>query len=532
MEPAGATPFTPVAKVLHNPAMGLAVTFDDNRHDCDAFVRDGDEVGGQLKAVLPKTSVLHIRTSWARLQTAKPADSANPSVTDPVFTWNDSSSCISKLTEFARTKSLKIALHVITDSRKRTAVGDQATPEWVFASTAQGGAGALPGKNEPVTNYVSPKLTDKNFLGAYTTFIKALGARYNTPSSVSYVDGVGLGAEGKLQDLNQEASLTIAEQGAVWKQVTDAYKGAFTKVPLTLDYQHNPDTSLTFEKKLLDGALAKGAQGTLPSYMARTSSVGIADPAHLRVLKRKWPAVAVMAESPFPTYGTGGDELWRTYYNGYFVKVGEDANGNPIMEDKGGVYAMKRVIMAVASAHANTLNLDHSSLINWGSPYGAAHREWFATKGGYRLAPTQITPPDGATRGGKLDIPSSWRNIGTGVLPSSLKQFAGKYRIAYTLLDSAHKPVLSTPLIDGVSDPGKWISSRGNDIETSVTIPAKTKTGTDLKGPYKVAVAIIDTETKQPAIQLALNTPSYLEGGSIAGARQAGWYEVDDITIN
>jgi hypothetical protein len=512
--PVASWTFTPsTTKVLHNPGMGGVITFDDNEsYTADTFFQDPNVSKILDSATSPGTpSILYIRTTWAQLEPTRGS-----------YTWNFPNSRISKLLQRAQDHHLKVSLQVRTDSTNRTANGGQATPPWVFAA-APSGAGAQPGTIYTVpgttTEYTNPRVDDDNFLAAYGNFIKALGEEFNKPDLVAYVDGVGMGVDGNLQTLNQPSS--SFDVNKAWNSVTTAYKDAFDRVPLTLDYVSDG----AVPKSSLDTAINSGR------YLPRIRSLGISKPSFLKEVNTKWPASATVTESAFSSYHTGGP--WSSYYGSVNT-------------------TLKRVAMGATSLHANTLNFGTPESINaWlNNPpitptyNGAgAYVKWFVQNGGYRLYPSSVIKPGSTARGSALSIYATWKNDGTGVLtnlPANPDQASGplnkKYRVAYRLLDSDNRPVANTVTINKSADPGTWVNAQDNPVDpTTLIIPS----GLSVGSTYKLAAAIVDTtnvdattKEAQPAIQLALSGDSYKDGQKVTAPDGAGWYPIGTITIS
>lgn len=488
------TSLTPdVSTPLRNPTAGWVLTFDDNK--TDGLDADSYWTDARVRAVLqppagsgrlPIGSALYIRTTWAALEPTAPVAGQH------TYAWNQPDSPITKLVTHAKAYHLQIALQVMTDSKNRT---DQATPDWVFTKSR-------PDHTEPGSTRKEPDLDDPNFQYAYMHFIADLGAKFDDPRTVSYVD-LGLGVNGDAQDLNQVEP--IEDKAQLWRTVTDAYSRAFPHVPLVLNYVQNG----AFDQTLLDAALATR------HYLARSSGLGIPDAGALTRLNTRWPASASITEYGFAETNSHAAEFEKYYNN----------TPDPGTETAPGIGAAhRRALIDAASYHANTLNLGTPSDMKSWSAQSSWLLNWFTIRGGYRLAPISISIPV-ATRGAAAQIRSVWQNSGIGVLP----QWNGKYRIAYTLLDSSNKPVPKTMTVDTRVDPGAWINSHANEVTTSMTLP---RSGVSA-GTYTLAVGIVDTsQHNSPAIQLATTSKSWDSDGRAPDSSSAGWYEVGTITVN
>jgi hypothetical protein len=499
-------PIPDTATTLHNPGMGLAVTFDDNRIPygltAAQYADPADptepttssahsfwhESGITTILTSQQASILYIRTTWANLQPTSQS----------TYAWNDPASAVSKLVAQAKQYHLKVAFEVVTDSKDRTTSGGQATPSWFFTTHP-----SAVGNVEP-TQFKDPIVSNPEFQTAYTAFVNAFGAQYNDPSLVSFVDGVGVGVGGDLLDLNQPATAPSdpATLHNLWSTFTGAYTHAFPKVPLTLNYVQNGAFSVAdLNKTLAD-----------PNhhYVPRTDGLDIPNPNALKAFNTQWPAVPVVAESAFQDYEA--NKRWETYY-------------------KDSETALKHVIVDATSYHVNVLNLGLPAAVDkfvttdkvtW-------YTYWWARNGGYRIAPTSVTLRRSLTRGKSVSISSTWSNNGMGVLSQTTLDCTTclKYRVSYALLaPDTHKPVWTT-LSD--ADPGALTGSKIQQTSDSRTIPASVAAGS-----YDLAVAIVDKSNgNAPAVQLGLSNPEYDASGTkiTPGGFTAGWYQLGSISV-
>lgn len=519
-------PTPDTATPLHNPGMGLAVTFDDDQIPSGltaAQYADPDnghsfwkEAGVTALLGSHWMSILYIRTTWANLQPTSQS----------TYAWNDPASAVSKLVTQAKKYNLKVAFQVVTDSKNRTAPGGQATPDWFFAADP-----SAAGNIEP-TNFKDPIVSNRQFQAAYTAFIKAFGTQYDDPNLVSFVDGVGVGVGGDLLDLNQPAAAPSdpATLHNLWSTLTDAYKSAFPNVPLTLDYLQNG----AFDVADLNKTLADPTH----HYVLRTHGLGIPNPNALKAFNTQWPTVPVVAESAFSDFApAGSNELWETYYTCRKTNPPETNEACPTK-------ALLRVIIDATSYHTNILNLGLPAAVHefmqgkkdsnnapMGVPWAV---NWWSQNGGYRIVPTSVTLPRNFIRGVPGTISSTWSNIGMGILPRTMGNCQGsscvKYRISYALLDpNTHKPVYTTL---SSADPGTLTGSTTQQPSDAIRIPASVHTG-----PYDLAAAIVDqTNGNAPAVQLGLSAssnPEYDSNGTkiTPGGFTVGWYQLGSIRV-
>ena len=136
----------------------------------------------------------------------------------------------------------------------------------------------------------------------------------------------------------------------------------------------------------------------------------------------------------------------------------------------------------------------------------AVPKEWWPQvnrwlkKMGYRLVLRKFTYPAAVKRGGKLDFTSWWEN--KGVAPCY-----HPFRLALRLRNDQHRVVLPT-----TADIRAWLPG-DNLCDDGVEVPAGT-----LPGQYDLDIGILDTQSDQPRVKLA-----------ITGMDAEGWYKLGTI---
>lgn len=139
-------------------------------------------------------------------------------------------------------------------------------------------------------------------------------------------------------------------------------------------------------------------------------------------------------------------------------------------------------------AHVNTMDFRIRETNTW---FESAETfklvKEFVSKGGYRIAPDFVSLPPVITNNQELLIKHQWVNLGWGYCPTNIPQWKGKYKVAFALLDSeTNKPVSIS--IDDNAQPSDWLQGKPTAYELRFTL-------NDVpKGKYYWAVGIIDTK--------------------------------------
>ena len=135
--------------------------------------------------------------------------------------------------------------------------------------------------------------------------------------------------------------------------------------------------------------------------------------------------------------------------------------------------------------------------------------EAFLRKMGYRLVLRYITHPAQIAAGRCLPVECRWENI--GVAPPYRK-----YLVAWQLTAVDRRPGASVRLEDreNAVDVTKWLPG-GHDVQLNLAVPLDLE-----EGRYRLAVALLDPFTRQPAVQLA-----------IEGRDAQGWYNLSEVQV-
>ncbi len=416
---------------------------------------------------------MYVRTSWTSL---------NPS--ENVYGW-DTNEKLKTLISNARQRKMKIALRVVIDSRDKA---EDFTPAYVREAGAQGYYTQTGSKT-----VWSPYPDDPVFQQKYTQFIKAFAQKFNDPELVEFIDGFGLGKWGEAHSMNY---LDANNREQVFKWAVDLYSGAFTKIPLAINYHRliampkDWGAADPMSENLLNYAFSKG-------YILRHDAFGMSG------YYQSWEkAIAEKWKHKLPNIMEGG---WVTAQHPYqtdarkYVTKGDVRRGEYDDSKQAGVNMMDFRIGETDIWFNETFDLVKS----------------FISEGGYRLYPDQISIPASVLKSAKTTIEHKWGNMGWGYCPNNIKQWNYKYKVAFALLDPVSKKPISV-FVDDTSDPSKWI--KGN----TTTYLFKPDLSQVASGAYLWAVAIVDTSKQnQPGILLATK-------GNVTAE---GWTIVSDVTI-
>ncbi|KUP22530.1 discoidin domain-containing protein [Paenibacillus sp. DMB5] len=474
---AGSTTYQPTEKttgLVKNPAMGWVLYCDafgqmtnnsfPEMNKCvsnpSLFWETFDQSGATAKA-----SIFYLRAPWSFYEP-----------TEGNYGWENNGN-FTALVEGAKNRGLKLAFRVYVDSQDSY---QQATPQYVRDAGAKG-----------YTNtFWTPYVNDQVFLNKLSAFISAFGEKYNDPTTVDFIDGMGLGAWGEGHDLRIDSTQpgTINSSVAV---VTQSYRTAFPKI--LIGGQQG-------------GSLASTAQSLAESDkfdILRRDSIGMAQ--YFTQADKNF-YVKELLTFGIPLFAENGWNYFAHDFAGYMSR-----NGNPFSNIRDMlVYSLNDA----KAARANTFDLRvPEDAVKWMENVDLV--DDFIINGGYRLVPVQFIAPDAVTSNNYVTIESSWKNTGLGKLPNSRPAWNYKYKVAYALLNSTTKQ----PIITRVTniDPSEWLKGSLYDYETALSF------GNIANGTYDLAYAIVDTTRGNvPAINLAVTNP----------VNTNGWYSLGPINVS
>lgn len=440
---------------LRNPGMGWMIYAEEFAEP----LADADEFWATVDPYVNEASILYLRLPWSRLEP-----------TEGHYAWNEDDNYQS-LVSGARKRGLRLAFRVFVDSQDSH---QQATPQFVFD------AGADKYAAQSNAELFNPTIDDPVFREKFEAFLDAFGTEYDDPAQVDFVDMNTIGWWGEMHSIPGLDAETWTD---TVRWLGSKYREVFQHVLLAINI--NSDT---FGYDATDEQLAAGA-------IMRRDSFGSTEWFSQKdkdAIVERWPSSLLVAENcyqSFTTRETACDESFK-----------------PIRK------MLERVVSDAVALHANYLDLRHpEDVVTWvrDNP-DLVHK--FATTGGYRIGPTRATVPTQIS-GNPAKLSVTWQNTGVGRLPNDNPQWAGKYDVAYALLDGktgevAHRVVSS-------ADPGKWVA--GDSYVDIVDLAAGDVPG----GRYQLATAIVDsTDDHQPAITLAVDAPE-----------RDGWVVLGEIDV-
>jgi hypothetical protein len=336
------------------------------------------------------------------------------------------------------------------------------SPAWIRG-------GGLPGfeyrYSEGGRTYWVPDLNDPRVLDRHLRLIRSLGRRYDGHRDLALVDigSVGLWGEWHMSGTGVDMPTT-----ATRLKIIDAYLKSFRKTPLVMligeleGMKHATRNGAGWRADCLGdmGGFSKNWNHMKNLYPQQIERAGIAD---------AWKRAPVAFESCWDM------RKWVT--EGWDVR---------------------QIFDWALAQHATYVNNKSQSIPDSARPLV----ESFLRVLGYRYVVRSVEHPASVARGGTLEVKMQWENI--GVAPCY-----ADYRPAVALVDAQGKSralCLSEKKVRDLA-PGKF------DLTEKIELPA------DLpSGDYSLAVAVVEPETKEPVVRLA-----------IAGRRDDGWYPLSRV---
>jgi len=425
-------------------------------------------------------STCYIRVLWSEMEPH-----------EGVYAWNTDANFIA-LYQGALNRRLKLAFRVYVNSED---VPQQATPQWAFKD---GVPIVHQGNDGP-----DPDITSPIFQRKYTTFIKALGAAFNDPSRVNWVDASTFGNWGEMNVNSQSLNASQRQQTMAWLCAT--YANAFTRVPTAMNFPGDTWSDAEYDSWCFDkGCTAMRRDGLAGPY-------GWVNTKQEKSILARWPQIPFIAENGFQHPNAAQQQA------------------------------------AVAQAlylHANFLDLRQPrAASNWIQK----KPEWvkiFNLYGGYRFVVRFVIYPSVITANSRIMLQAGMQNWGVGVLPNNLKPWNNKYKFAFGLLDAAGNPVKIIVDTAPEDDPSHWTSSTpytpvvdptrklpvGLMTEDYWLRPNRTYmlnvTGNLAgvpEGKYNLGIAVVDTSNANKIdISLAVNAPLTAAGWRVVGSISVG----------
>ena len=334
-----------------------------------------------------------------------------------------------------------------------------------------------------------PDLDDPKILERHLDFIRRLGERYDGHADIAHIDlgSVGWWGEWHMSGATNAKMPTAATQ----KKIVDAYLAAFTKTQLVM---------LIGGGEMLTHATKHGAGW-------RADCLG-----DMGGFSKTW--CHMRKGYPFWIRQGGIEEAWKT------GPVAWESCWDMRRWVKEG-WPLRFIFNYALALHGSALNNKSAPL-----PEGEAVRaeiERFVRRLGYRLVLRELSHPAEAQAGAKLAVAMKWQNVGSAPCYRP-------YRVAYRLTDAAGKARVvasavtvsgwmpgSVPLFTEEFYKGEWELPNGEvaGVADAVALPA------DLPpGKYRLAVAVIEERSNEPAIRLG-----------IEGRADDGWYPLSELAV-
>ena len=467
---------------IKNPATGWVLYIED----CYAnpYAPDGveitqgmttEEYWTQIDSLIEQgltPSVLYIRLGWSWFEPE-----------EGKYAWEDPESDIYKLIQGAKERNLQLAFRVLIDSTDNS---QQAIPEWVFD------------KGLPVDSYTTVsnletgealqvkegKCDDPVFLENFEKFLKAFGERFDTDSSVAYIDAQGMGNWGEVNNI------CASDKETAVRTIMDLYRKYFKHVLLGFQIYSEAGSDYGISEGFV---MRRDGLGS-PVWYGEDQKQGLVN-----------------------EFLNGNVLYGESCYHGLEHSAGDGGRWSQTNNIVGwSTHQILKYLMDDALySRANTLDFRmYSDAVCWIQDYPEGIQR-FVEQGGYRLSPVEMTMASEAEAGDTITIEHSWKNAGVGRLPNRNPQWNNKYVLSFALLDENNQVAEQITVND--ANPGDWTNESVNTYETEFMIPEGLENGN-----YKVAAAILNqTEVGPSGINLAL-----------ADTEKAGdWYVLSDLVI-
>ena len=453
--------------------------------------------GSGKVSVWDYSNVLYIKADWADM---------NPE--HGVYIWEDGYQDYSDfarrlkyLMDGAKERGLKIAFTINTNSEGDH---DDSTPAFVR-------------EEDPASCYVSTTGSaqvysgfpdNKTFQKYYGEFVKAFAERFNDPDEVAFISGLGLGKWGECHSFRYSTG-NENPRYEVYDWVTSLYAENFTDVPVVTNYHKmvgkmaDSGTPDEMSRTLLDLAVSKG-------FSMRHDAFG------MKSYYGSWEK-GFIADYRYkvPVLGEGG---WVAGSHGTGYQGDGYAN---IAELRQGEYdQMQEACVNMMDFRYNS-NMTQSETYLWfNDAYNLVLK--FLREGVYRLYPVNLSLPASVSSGSSVTLQSRWRNLGVAYFPADLKQWKGKYKMAYALLDRN----TGEPVNVFVDEDAALQNVTQNAMQTF-------RTSIDLSGvapgTYTWGIAIVnkqhldENDHPVPGIELSVKEEDLTD---------SGWLKLIDVTIN
>ena len=443
------------------------------------------------------SNVLYIKADWAAM---------NPE--DGVYIWeeqyqdySDYARRLKYLMDGAKERGLKIAFTINTNSEDDHT---NSTPDFVREEDPSSCYSTVTGSVTVYSGYPDHPVFQKY----YEKFVKAFAARFNDPDEVEFISGLGLGKWGECHTFRYSTETTVgtgdeSPRYDVYDWATSLYADNFTRVPVVTNYHKmvgktaGSGSADAMSQTLLELAISKG-------FAMRHDAFG------MKGYYGTWEKNFISNyRYKVPVLGEGG---WvaGSHGDGYMG----DGYSN-IRELRQGEYdEMQNACVNMMDFRYNS-NVSQSETYLWFNEAYDLVME-FLQEGVYRLYPNQLYLPETVQAGASVTVRSRWSNLGNAYFPADLKQWEGRYKMAYALLDrSSGEPV--RVFVDDAAALQTVVKNQMQTFDTEIgfsDVPA---------GSYTWGIAIVNTQKDNvPAVEMAVREESMTA---------SGWLKLLDVTV-
>lgn len=473
---------------------GLADNYWDLYDDFDCA--DAPDGSGKV-SVWDYSNVLYIKADWAAMN---PEDGVYIWEQDP--SYSDFAYRLHYLMDGAKERGLKIAFTINTNSEDDHT---NSTPDFVREEDPSSCYATTTGSATVYSGYPD----NQTFQKYYEKFVKAFAQRFDNPDEVEYISGLGLGKWGECHTFrySTETTLGVGDESPrydVYDWATSLYADNFTHVPVVTNYHKmvgrtaSAGSADDMSQTLLELAISKG-------FSMRHDAFG------MKSYYGSWERNFIAGHRyEVPVLGEGG---WVAGSHGTSYQGDGYAN---IRELRQGEYdEMQR-------AYVNMMDLRYNSNVSQSETYLWFNEafdlvEQFLQEGVYRLYPNTLWLPESVNAEESLTVRSRWSNLGNAYFPADLKQWQGKYKMAYALLDNESGEAMYT-FVDSAAQLQKVVKNSMQTFDTELDLSGVSA------GDYTWGIAIVNTEkSNAPAVELSCRESDLTD---------SGWLKLMEVTIN
>ncbi|MFB9280196.1 DUF4832 domain-containing protein [Cohnella cellulosilytica] len=383
--------------------------------------------------------------------------------------------------------NLRVVLDLPTSDPLHKDIPDWLYDELVDAETASG-AGKWYETTEVGSGF-APNYNSPTLLAEHERLIRALAERYDEDPRIAFIQIGSLGHWGEFHNYPEGPSgkfpnVRVSDQYV--QHYLDHFQhkliGMRKPFPIAAEHQLGLFNDVFGDKGSTQSWLTWARDGW--------SDIGL-------YLDPDQNAAQMQAASQMP-------DFWKSNYSG-----GEFTSGNPLLSLND--HAFMESLSQARASHTSWLGpsspADYRVGVNGVTRDVQENMDTLLKTMGYRFVLESAKHVATATRGTGLSVTTHWNN--KGVAP-----FYMDWPVAVALADAGGQLVPSTISVSPATDIRGWLPG-GSDTTLPLRIPANLAPGT-----YTLLIAILDPDTDEPGIRLA-----------IEGKRPDGWYALDSIRV-